>query len=589
MAYPLPAQERYRDTLQKLTAEMTQDYERQIRRYLKKFPQVTQDASPARPLYSLLKELSDKWAKEFAKRSDSIVSRMIRQVDVFSKKNLGNSLKEMSGGLTIKTPMLPQGLSARITASTMENVALIKSIPAQFHQRIAGMMMRSVQVGGTGSKQIFDYIKHTGQVTHNRAELIAVDQTRKITSVMNTERMKSAGVDKFEWIHSGGGAEPRELHVEYDGQIFDINNPPVIDERTGERGLPGQLINCHTGESIIDLSNGCAKLYRRIYSGELISIVTDNGIILDATPNHPILTNMGWLPIKLVNEGDYVVSRAKKGVNICETDVNDSKTRFSDIFDFASELVGCSETLVRSTGFEFHGDITNNNVSIIDIDSFLPDGVELVDAQEIIEFILACANMRKSFSSFSHDRTMDALIDGITFSDKRIVSGFCSLFSKFRTETTCANDAGLRLISYLNAMLVQYSSNYSSGTVEFFRKLKFASTINVKAGNLFFGQLLSLFSLWGKHRKRNIVNAEILGEVVGVAFDDRSNLFKRSCAIQKFSRIEKKIISKDFYGHVFNIENEFNWYYCNDIISHNCRCRMRPIVDFTQYLNNDET
>lgn len=56
--------------------------------------------------------------------------------------------------------------------------------------------------------------------------------------------MASAGVKKFEWIHSGGGAEPRELHVSYDGQIFDLDNPSIIDRRTGQRGLPGQLIKC---------------------------------------------------------------------------------------------------------------------------------------------------------------------------------------------------------------------------------------------------------------------------------------------------------------------------------------------------------
>ena len=28
------------------------------------------------------------------------------------------------------------------------------------------------------------------------------------------------------------------------GGIFDFDNLPVIDEKTGERGIPGQAINC---------------------------------------------------------------------------------------------------------------------------------------------------------------------------------------------------------------------------------------------------------------------------------------------------------------------------------------------------------
>lgn len=588
LAYPLPAQQRYRDSLLRLIGEMTDEYERKLTRYLKQFPQVAQDASPTRPLTLILTELAQKWAREFARRSSVLAERMINQVDVFSKANLGNSLKEMSGGLTIKTPMLPAGLSSRIASSTAENVALIRNLPQEYAKRIQGLMLRSVQTGGKGASQIFEEIRHYGDMTRSRAELIAVDRTRKITTVINSERMKSAGVRQFEWIHSGGGAEPRPLHVEYDGQIFDLDDPPVIDERTGEKGLPGQLINCHTGESIVDLSNGCAKLYRRIYSGELVSIISDDGVILNATPNHPILTNRGWLPIKLINEGDYVVSRAKKSVNICEAYVYDSKSTFSDVFDFAFDLVGGAETFIGSPRFEFHGDISDSDVNIIDIDSFLPGGVEFIVAKEVIEFFLTCSDMKGVTTSFSKNCAMDALINGITFSDERILSGFSSLFPEFGGESFSTNGIGLRAISYFNTVLDQNSSNCGARGIEFFRKFKNAHTGQIETGHFFFRQLLSLFSLWGKHRKRNIVNAELLGEVVGVAFENRGNLFDCPAPIQKFSRIEKKFVRKDFCGHVYNLENELNWYYCNDIVSHNCRCRMRPIVDFTQYLRNDD-
>ena len=139
---------------------------------------------------------------------------------------------------------MPAGLYDKMMASTKENVALIRSIQTDFHGRIEGAVMRSISSGNFGAKTLFDEITKSGQVTKNRAELIAVDQTRKVTTAMNSERMKSAGLRKFEWIHSGGGADPRELHVRYNGQIFDLDDPPIIDERTDERGLPGQLINC---------------------------------------------------------------------------------------------------------------------------------------------------------------------------------------------------------------------------------------------------------------------------------------------------------------------------------------------------------
>jgi SPP1 gp7 family putative phage head morphogenesis protein len=81
-------------------------------------------------------------------------------------------------------------------------------------------------------------------VTLRRARNIALDQTRKAYNNINKGRMQAIGVQKFEWVHSGGGQKPRELHIELDGQVFSFDDLPVIDERTGERGIPGQAINC---------------------------------------------------------------------------------------------------------------------------------------------------------------------------------------------------------------------------------------------------------------------------------------------------------------------------------------------------------
>ncbi|WP_429646437.1 phage head morphogenesis protein [Alcaligenes aquatilis] len=244
LAYPVAAEERYRASLASMIDGMLAEYDKALRSLYRSNPEVTQDESVTTQARRILADLGRKWAKAFAEKAGPLANRTIGQVDKFSKQNLGASLRDMSGGLTIKTFQMPAGLYDKVLASTAENVGLIKSIPTQFQERIQGIVMRSIQSGGQGAKSIFDEIQSLNQVTRNRAKLIAVDQTRKITSAMNEERMKAAGVKKFEWIHSGGGAEPRSLHVEYDGRIFNMDDPPVIDKRTGQRGFPGELINC---------------------------------------------------------------------------------------------------------------------------------------------------------------------------------------------------------------------------------------------------------------------------------------------------------------------------------------------------------
>src|SRR5690554_4001348 len=240
LTFPASVAAKYRDELDKEIRAMVAEYQKA----LFSVPGVTSDESIVTTFSRILRGLGDKWAKRFAERSRTLAEQMIARTDRYSKANLNKSLKELSGGLTLKTPDMPAGLYDKLLASIKENVGLIRSIPSDYHGRIEEAVMRSIQTGGEGSKTLIDEIRNIGKSTEKRAELIAVDQTRKVTAAMNSERMKAVGLKKFEWLHSGGGKEPRRLHVEYDGQILDLDDPPVIDERTGERGLPGQLINC---------------------------------------------------------------------------------------------------------------------------------------------------------------------------------------------------------------------------------------------------------------------------------------------------------------------------------------------------------
>jgi len=246
--YSGAAAAKYDARLQRLVVAMRKEYNREIRRLFKTHADeesaLAMDASLASQARILFNFLGAKWAKLFASRAAGITEHMIDGASMASKRNLGESLKQISGGITIKVPEMPAALQEQITAATAENVGLIKSIQQQYNERISQLVLRSAATGGRGAAEIFEGIRHYDGLTEKRAKLIAVDQTRKITAAMNVERAKSVGMKRFEWVHSGGGADPRKLHLRYDGQVFDYDNPPVIDERTGERGFPGQLINC---------------------------------------------------------------------------------------------------------------------------------------------------------------------------------------------------------------------------------------------------------------------------------------------------------------------------------------------------------
>lgn len=250
--------DKYRVELDKLINTMERSYRRELITLFKDVPPViTMDASTASQSRILLNSLQARFAKLFRDRANDIVKNMFNRVDRASSLNLKESLKQLSGGLTIPTPDMPAALKESMTASIAENVSLIKSIPQQFHRQIEGVVMRSMQSGGNGINDVIKGLERYKGVTSRRAKNIARDQVRKVTADCNNFRAQSVGIKKFEWVHSGANKESRPYHKNVlNGQIFRYDDPPILDPNTGERGLPGRLCNCACfARPIVDFSD----------------------------------------------------------------------------------------------------------------------------------------------------------------------------------------------------------------------------------------------------------------------------------------------------------------------------------------------
>lgn len=244
LTYSAAQMAKYERLMGKLTAAMYKEYAKELALVFKQNEVLTLDASVSAQARIMLNKLRRKFERIFAKNAPTIVDNVLNGIDKASQANLGQSLRELSGGITLKTDAMPAPLKQAMQASVAENVQLIKSISGQYHTQIEGAVMRSLQPGGRGMADVREALAKYEGITDKRKDLIATDQVRKITTAMNVERAKSAGVKKFKWRHSKGGSEPRKLHLQLDGEVFSYDDPPVIDDKTGERGFPGQLINC---------------------------------------------------------------------------------------------------------------------------------------------------------------------------------------------------------------------------------------------------------------------------------------------------------------------------------------------------------
>lgn len=141
---------------------------------------------------------------------------------------------------------------ARVEVS--KAVSLIKSIPQEMHPRVERMMIRLFR-GQSTREGLMNWLVEKCGVSEARARLIADDQTVKISEALLRIKWSRRGVKYVRWVH-GESSEPRDYHrQDWDGRsasapnalnglVFPINQPPVIDVRTGERGYPGQLVGC---------------------------------------------------------------------------------------------------------------------------------------------------------------------------------------------------------------------------------------------------------------------------------------------------------------------------------------------------------
>lgn len=136
------------------------------------------------------------------------------------------------------------------------NVDLITSIPDEHLDKVGKAIEDNWQAGARW-ESVVSRVKELGDVTANRATLIARDQTSKMNAAFNQVRQTSIGIVKYEWLDSHiGPPRERRSHQAMRGTVHYWNAPPLVD---GEYVHPGEAINCMcTAIPVFDLDRAAA-------------------------------------------------------------------------------------------------------------------------------------------------------------------------------------------------------------------------------------------------------------------------------------------------------------------------------------------
>lgn len=261
----------YVKELVKLVDDLTKEVYEELKPLYKEYKEqitFTQDASISSQTRIKINSLRDLFEKKFKDRGKTFAERMVRKTNRYANKTFWQTMNDMfktqdeikkAGGFLMKGSVVSPEKEEVIKALIYENTSLITNIQTHYFEQITGAVMRSI-TSGLGVGHIEDELNKYRGMTKRRARNIALDQTRKAYNSINLRNMQDAGVQKAEWVHSGGSQRPRTYHqTKWDGVsglkdgkpnglngfIFRLDNPPVIDLKTGERGTPGQLPYCH--------------------------------------------------------------------------------------------------------------------------------------------------------------------------------------------------------------------------------------------------------------------------------------------------------------------------------------------------------
>lgn len=139
-------------------------------------------------------------------------------------------------GIDIRPILQSEDIAAELRIAEQANIALIKSIPAQYFDKVRKKLDQNYEQGGRW-EELADAMDDAEEVTESRVKLIARDQTSKMNGAFNRVRQVSIGIKKYKW-RTAGDERVRPTHHANDGQTFSWGAPP------SETGNPGEDVNC---------------------------------------------------------------------------------------------------------------------------------------------------------------------------------------------------------------------------------------------------------------------------------------------------------------------------------------------------------
>lgn len=430
-------------------------------------------------------------------------------------------------------------------------------------------------------------------VAMRRTVLTGVAQTANELQIARAGEMDHDLVEVSAHVGARNKGEGPMNHESWQGKIYSLSGKsdkyPNFYEVTGYgtgEGLGGY--NCVIGETLVS-GPAPSAAYKREYSGEIVVIRTASGKELSVTPNHPILTNNGWVAAGLLNCGDYVISRTNfNGVGSSCPHVNKYEPRIKDVFDSLSKIWNVFR-LPSSSGY-FHGDISDGDINAVFPKGFLLNRDNAALFQQIKKVFFFSTS--KSSGSLAANSRINNILFSSLHTPNSIMSRFGKSVSPFLSGSHKAVCHCIRSVfCNRNSEIGKVSSNKT------FRNSYFGCNFIFPHSRLIHRKKLD----WRNARLPFQISNPISAVINTISFEEVLNGVQRApefisdklkglSGIVQFDNItfiERKSTQGSFI-HVYNLSTKGEWYFANGIITHNCRHSFYPFFEGISRRNYDD-
>ena len=319
--------------------------------------------------------------------------------------------------------------------------------------------------------------------------------------------------------------------------------------------------------------------YRRYYEGEIVTLVTAGGHELTITPNHPVLTDRGWVNAGDLQEGDNLVSGSfGNGYLALGPSEDDAPPSIEDVVS-ALGMVGATRVGgVPTSSEEFHGDGGDAKVDIVARDNLLRDvrDSSRVEPSTEGDFKVGSGALSSERLSCPGLSDVEAMLWG-GLSSSESLSGLCAThFNLLFGDSFPAEPGRFLAASNREVGLLEPSPDDSAAHAEHIGHLVDAlpSLVNLLQVGRGCDSLRADAPHLGERFDPPAAKSD--SERLGVFAEYGGRLLERLGFMVKTDRLVNKSV-RQYAGHVYNLQTSEGWYSANSIVTSNCFCTVTPV------------